>query len=70
MTDWYTSGDIARLLGANFNRVRYLLSSRGIAPVGRAGITKIYDASALRAIARELDQGTAPSPTAAADSGL
>ena len=50
-----TSGDIARKLDADLNRVRYLLAHRGhIRPVGRAGLVRLYDESAVNAISEEL----------------
>ncbi len=60
---FFTSGDISRLLNANVNRVRYLLGHRKhIRPVGRAGLVWLYDQSTIEAIAEEL-QATASGQT-------
>ena len=42
-----TSGDIAKIVGESFARVRWLLRTRGIEPVGRVGIVWIYDTTAV-----------------------
>ena len=58
-----TSGDIARELNADVNRVRYLLAHRGhIRPVGRAGLVWLYDESALTAISAELESDAEREP--------
>ena len=63
----YTSGDIARCLDANVNRVRYLLATRDIRPIGRAGMVRLYAESAIEAVARELTPAKAASPRVATE---
>ena len=51
----FTSGEIATILGETFARVRWLIRVRGIEPIGRVGITFIYDAAAIEMVRVELD---------------
>ena len=51
-----TSGHIARLLNRPVDRVRHVLNTRDIAPIGRAGITNVYGASAVGLVEAELDR--------------
>jgi len=55
--DVLTSGDIARTLGRKVEAVRHVLASRPdlIQPVGRAGLVRLYQRSALDAVRAELD---------------
>ncbi len=51
----FTSGDIARVIDEKVTRVRHILNTRRhIRPVGRAGIVRLYDASAITAVTEEL----------------
>jgi hypothetical protein len=49
-----TAGVIAAELGQPLSRVLYVLRSRDIKPIGRAGILRLYDRSAVAAVASEL----------------
>ena len=51
-----TSGHIARLLNRPVDRVRHVLNTRNISPIGRAGITNVYSASAVGQVEAELDR--------------
>jgi hypothetical protein len=42
-----TPGVIASELGAPLSRVLYILRTRGIRPIGRAGILRLYDRAAV-----------------------
>ena len=51
----FTSGDIAKLIETKVTRVRHILATRDhIRPVGRAGLVRLYDESAITAVADEL----------------
>ena len=51
----FTSGDIASALGRSRTQVRWILNSRThIEPVGRVGITRVYDARAIKLVQVEL----------------
>lgn len=54
MPPHFTSGDIARRLDRKPWVVRHILNSRDIPPIGKAGITRLYDESAIAAVVREL----------------
>jgi hypothetical protein len=49
-----TIGDIAREQGASIHRVEYVVRTRDIRPVGRAGIIRLFDENAASLIAEEL----------------
>jgi hypothetical protein len=54
-----TPGVIAAELDAPLSRVLYVLRSRKIKPIGRAGVLRLYDRSAVdlvRDALREIDQ--------------
>ena len=52
-----TSGDIAKLLNTGVQRVRHVLNTRDdIRPIGRAGITHVYDGGAVGQVQAELDR--------------
>jgi hypothetical protein len=54
-----TSGVIATELDAPLSRVLYVLRTRDIKPIGRAGVLRLYDraaAEAVRDALREMDQ--------------
>jgi hypothetical protein len=54
-----TPGVIAAELDAPLSRIRYVLRKRGIKPIGRAGVLRLYDRSAVEAVRdalREMDQ--------------
>ena len=62
-----TPGVIADELGAPLSRVLYVLRKRNqdIKPIGRAGVLRLYDLTAVEAVRNELDamdqrQGVAP----------
>ena len=50
-----TSGRIAAKLGVPLHRVTYIISSRGIEPVARAGRLRLYDRGAVALIRHELN---------------
>lgn len=50
-TALHTVGDVARLLNLPIHRVEYILRSRPqIQPVGRVGIARVYDESAVELV--------------------
>ena len=54
-----TPGVIAAELNTPLSRVLYILRKRGIRPIGRAGILRLYDRAAVekvRAALREMDR--------------
>ena len=52
---FHTSGDISKALGRPFSRVRWILGTRDIQPVGRAGIIRLYDDAAVERVRAELE---------------
>ena len=50
----FTSGEIATILGESFARVRWLIRVRDIQPIGRVGITWIYDHAAIEKVRAEM----------------
>ena len=56
---WLTSGDIAKRLGRSPYQIRYALESRGISPIARAGLIRLYPESVILELASalaEIDQ--------------
>ncbi len=52
----WTPGVIANELGESLSRVRYVLRTRHhIAPIGRAGLIRIYSADAVAKVRHELN---------------
>ena len=51
-----TVGVIATDLAVPVHRVRYVIDSRGIQAIGRAGNARIFDAAAVARIASEIRQ--------------
>jgi hypothetical protein len=51
-----TPGVIASELGAPLSRVLYLLRKMDIKPIGRAGILRLYDRSAVEVLRSELER--------------
>lgn len=51
-----TIGDIARDRGVSIHRVEYVVRARGIQPVGRAGIIRLFDHAGVARIASELQR--------------
>lgn len=49
-----TVGEISRRLGAPQHRIEYIVRSRDIRPVSRAGNIRVFDESAVQFIASEL----------------
>ncbi|MEQ9095398.1 MAG: hypothetical protein RIE32_03960 [Phycisphaerales bacterium] len=49
-----TVGQIARQLDVPVHRIEYLIRTRNIQHVGRAGIARVYDAKDVEALAEEL----------------
>lgn len=54
MTILPTIGVISKQLGVPAHRVEYVIVSRGIKPVGRAGNARVFSASAVGLIKDEL----------------
>jgi DNA-binding transcriptional MerR regulator len=52
----HTVGTLARLCGVPVHAVEYVIRTRGIAPVGRAGNARLYDEAAARWVASELQR--------------
>ncbi len=52
---FHTSGDIARTLGQPFSRVRWILDTRDIQPIGRVGIVRLYNDAAIERVRAELE---------------
>lgn len=52
-----TVGVIAERLGVPVHRIEYLLTSREIKPVQRAGRLRVFDEAALRVLKGELATG-------------
>lgn len=61
-----TIGEIARRIGVAVHVADYIIRTRGIRPVGRAGQLRLFDSSALLAVARELRARYQPSAEAGA----
>jgi hypothetical protein len=51
-----TPGVIAGELDAPLSRVLYVLRKLGIKPIGRAGVLRLYDRSAVEAVRTALQQ--------------
>lgn len=51
-----TVGEIARRLSESLHRIEYVIRSRNIRPVGRAGHVRIFDEADVAYIADELRQ--------------
>ena len=49
-----TPGVIAAELDAPLSRVLYVLQKRGIKPIGRAGVLRLYDRTAVEMVRGEL----------------
>jgi len=54
--DLLTVGVIARRLNAPLHRIEYVIASRGITPIGRAGQAYVYNEAAAQRIASELNR--------------
>ncbi len=55
-----TVGTIAQRLGEPIHRVAYVIETRGIEPIGRAGHARVFTEAAVERIAselREIDAG-------------
>jgi hypothetical protein len=53
-TSYPTVGEIARRLGEPIHRVEYIIRSRGIAPSGWAGNSRVFSEADVQHIASEL----------------
>ena len=51
-----TTGDIAQALGRRVCQVRYAIESRDIRPAGRAGLVRLFRASAIEAVHAALEE--------------
>ncbi|HEV3166545.1 MAG TPA: hypothetical protein VGZ22_21150 [Isosphaeraceae bacterium] len=49
-----TVGEIARRTGSSIHKIAYVIRSRKIEPVGRAGIARVYSEGDVERIAAEL----------------
>lgn len=52
----WTVGAIARRAGVEVHRVEYVVNRIGVRPVGRAGIARVFDESAVATIEREIER--------------
>lgn len=59
-----TSAEIARRVGLPKHAIDYLVKARGIQPVSRAGMARVFDDGALEAIRAELAQRAFRGPLA------
>ena len=50
-----TIGQLAQQLGQPTHRVTYIINSRGIEPVRRAGVIRLFDAGVLDRVQGEMD---------------
>lgn len=50
----WTVSVIVGHLGVQPHRVLYVIDSRGIKPIGRAGIARVFDAAAVAQISHEI----------------
>ena len=50
MTNLLTTGSIARRLNEDRDRVCYAVRKLNLKPIGQAGIAKVYDNKALKAV--------------------
>jgi hypothetical protein len=64
-----TVGEIARRLGEALHRVEYVIRSRSIQPVGRAGHVRVFNETDVAFIADELRQIAARKQIATTDAG-
>lgn len=55
----WTLSRIAQRLRVERHRIEYLIDSRGIAPVDRAGIVRLFDDNAVARITEELRRSDA-----------
>lgn len=51
-----TVGEIARRAGADIHRVEYVIRTRGIQPVSRAGNVRVFAESDVQRIVSELER--------------
>ena len=49
-----TSGDIARMIGRRRSQVAYILESKGIEPIQRAALQRLYGIDAVERVRAEL----------------
>lgn len=49
-------GQIARELGVSLHRVEYIVKSRRLSPIGRAGNIRLFQPSDVQLISKELKQ--------------
>jgi hypothetical protein len=56
ITESWTVGAIARFYSVPIHRIAYVIRSRSIAPVSRAGHAFVFDAETVKAIGDELRQ--------------
>lgn len=50
----YTPGDISRLLDQPISRINYIIESRGIEPIARVGVIRLFTEQSRQMIAAEL----------------
>lgn len=54
--EFWTVSRIASRLGVDRHRVEYVIESRGIAPIGRAGIARVYSDVDVNRIVSEVQR--------------
>lgn len=52
----FTVGDLARRAGVPVHRVTYVIETRGILPMGRAGQARVFSAAAAEQVLAALNQ--------------
>jgi DNA-binding transcriptional MerR regulator len=65
----FTVGELARRAGVPVHRVTYVIETRGIAPIGRAGQARVFSQEAAEQVLEELQQINRLRPQIAEQSG-
>ena len=65
----FTVGELARRAGVPVHRVTYVIETRGIEPLGRAGQARVFSQEAAEQVLQELQQINSSRPEKADQSG-
>jgi len=65
----FTVGELARRAGVPVHRVTYVIETRGIEPIGRAGQARVFSQAAADQVLHELQQISRSRPQRAEQSG-
>lgn len=65
----FTVGELARRAGVPVHRVTYVIETRGIEPLGRAGQARVFSQAAAEQVLQELQQINSSRPEKADQSG-